>query len=43
MEFQLVLIHENQQLKTNINEMFEKCLQISMVGPVLLGTAGSPN
>ena len=23
MEFQLVFIHENQQLKTNINEMFE--------------------
>ncbi len=23
MEFQLVFIHEKQQLKTNINEMFE--------------------
>ncbi len=23
MEFQLVFIHESQQLKTNINEMFE--------------------
>ncbi len=23
MKFQLVFIHENQQLKTNINEMFE--------------------
>ncbi len=23
MEFQLVFIHENQQLKTNMNEMFE--------------------
>ncbi len=23
MEFQLVFLHENQQLKTNINEMFE--------------------
>ncbi len=23
MEFQLVFFHENQQLKTNINEMFE--------------------
>ncbi len=31
MEFQLVFIHENQQLKT------KKWLQISMVGPVLLG------
>ncbi len=25
MEFQLVFTHENQQLKTNINEMFENC------------------
>ncbi len=33
MEFQLVFIHENQQLKTNINEMFEN----GMFGPVLLG------
>ena len=41
MEFQLVFIHENQQLKSNINEMFENGCN-GMVGPMLLGILRIP-
>ncbi len=38
MEYQLDLIHENQLMKSNINEVFENGLQVRIAGPVLLAS-----